>query len=629
MKRNAVTAIAFLALGLFIISCQKSDPVRIGSKNFTENRILSHLIRLVAEEEGLPVHPSLIYGNTFDLQEALKRGEIDAYPEYTGTGALMLGVGLSDNSTEMYQRVRELFKPFGLIWLERFGFDNAYALVMTQKQAAAYNIRTISDIAGLDRELVFGADPEFFARSVDGFSSMVLRYGIRPTPEVIAHNTRRDLYRNLVAGNLHVGVAHKTDPQIQEYGLVVIRDDLNFFSAYEPAPVVRADTLEQYPGFSTALEKLGGLIDEKMMKTLNHRVDISGRSEAFVARQFLKEQRLITAAEPESRARELVCAFPPADHRTELRALATEAVRFAVAGRYVAAKTLDDPVKGLMTGDAFAAVLGAEHFFDIRPRELPERLEGIEAVAPVGYHFAHLIREKNQTGTKLSPTSSGSPFRDVNHLGVGLKHGSSARTAMILLDAYNRTEDVSLHYGPLDTQVQQLKDGELDAVLSMTISGDFHVAQVLLDPGLDLFPIRGWRQGDRQFRYPFMREARITSATYPALKDPVDTLRTQVVIAGPRATSSAIGDGDPMTALRTQKLSIPRGLKEKIIAGTNKTETIDPALPGENVSLLSRRNEVLPLNPQPEVSIVTALLVILFFAMLYLVFEQKTGSGVR
>lgn len=622
MKRNALTAMAILALGLFIISCQKSEPVRIGSKNFTENRILSHLIRLVAEEEGLPVHPSLVYGNTFDLQEALKRGEIDAYPEYTGTGALMLGVGMSDKPEETYQRVRDLFKPFGLVWLERFGFDNAYVLVMTQKQAAAHNVKTISDIAGLDRELVFGADPEFLARSVDGFSSMVLRYGISPAPEVIAQDTRRDLYRNLIAEKIHVGVSHKTDPQIQEYGLVVIRDDLNFFSVYEPAPVVRADTLEQHPGFSEALAKLGGLIDEKRMKTLNHQADISGRGEAFVARQFLKKQGLITGTEPVSSARELVCAFPPADHRTELRAAAAEAVRFAAAGRYVAAKTLNDPVKGLMTGDAFVAVLGAEHFFDIRPRKLPERLAGIEAVAPVGYHFAHLIRKKNQAGTPPPPPSSGAPFRDVKELGVGLKHGSSARTAMILLDAYNRTEHVSLHYGPLDTQVQQLKDGELDAVLFMTISGDFHVAQILLDPGLDLLPIRGWRQGDRQFRYPFMREARITPATYPAIEDPVDTLRTQVVIAGPRITASAIGDGDPMTALRTHRLSIPRALKEKIIAGTGKTETIDPALPGENVSLLSRRQENLPLNPQPEVSIVTALLVILFFGMLYLIFGQ-------
>jgi osmoprotectant transport system permease protein len=625
MKRNMITAMAIFTLGLFIISCQQSEPVRIGSKNFTESKILSHLIRLMAEEEGLPVHPSLIYGNTFDLQEALKRGEIDAYPEYTGTGALMLGVGLPDDATETYQRVRDLFKPFGLVWLARFGFDNAFALVMTQKQAAAYNVKTISDIAGLEKELVFGADPEFLARSVDGFNSMVLRYGIRPTPEVIGQDTRRDLYRNLVAGKLDVGVAHNTDPQIQEYGLVVVIDDLNFFSAYEPAPVVRADTLEKYPGFSVAMEKLGGLIDENRMKTLNHSADISGRSEAFVARQFLKDQGLISGDAPVSRVRDLVCAFPPADHRTELTAIAAEAVRFASTGRNVAVKTLDDPVRGLIAGDAFVAVLGAEHFFEIRPRKLPDRLAGIEALAPVGYHFAHLLRKKYQAADSAVFPSSGKPFLDVKNLGVGLKHGSSARTAMILLDAYSRTQNVSLHYGRLDTQIQQLKDGDLDAVLLMTISGDFYVAQILQDPGLDLFPIKEWRQGDRQFRYPFMREARITPATYPALKEPVDTLRTQVVIAGPRVTPSAIGDGDPMTALRTQRLSIPRALKEKIIAGTDMTETIDPALPGENVSLLSRRQETLPLNPQPEVSITMAFLAILFFAMLYLIFGQKSG----
>ncbi len=620
MKKGFRFALTLILI-LLTVSCEKTEPIRVGAKNFSENKILAHMIRLMARQEKVPVHPSIMYGNTFDLQEAIKRGEIHVYPEYTGTAALTMGAIAPEERKQSYQRVQELFQPYGLVWHKRFGFDNAYTLVMTSRQAISLGVTTISDLAELQGKLVFGVDPEFLARPVDGFNALIHRYGINPVPRVIREETRKDLYRDLIREKIHVAVAQQTDPQLLEYGLVPLEDDLSFFSAYEPAPVVREDTLKQYEDFTSALEKLDGILDVKTMRMLNHRATISGIDERIVAEQFLREKGLITGVESMPEQRELVIAVPPADHRTELMARATEAIGSAVPNRQMDIRAFDDPVEQLAEGEAFVAVLGAEQFYRLRPGQLPERLEQIEAIAPVGNRFVHLIRKKSDIETRPSPEHS--PFAGVKRLGAGIENSSSASMAGILLASYGALESVSQVNGNFDAQIASLKKGELDAVLRMTIPGDFHVGQILEDPDLGLQPVTLWRHPDRRFRYPFIREGRITPSIYPALEEPVDTLHTQVVIAGPRMAEPTIGDGDPMSGLRARRQAIPRTIKEKIVTGTGRTEAIDPALPGENVSLLSRREEALPLNPQPAVSVVTGLFLILFIGLLFALFRPQ------
>ncbi|MFO8091132.1 MAG: glycine betaine ABC transporter substrate-binding protein [Desulfatiglandaceae bacterium] len=627
MKRNPLLSIILLLsliMSLFLFSCQKSEPIRVGSKNFSENQILAHMIQLMAMEAAVPVDPSIVYGNTFDLQEALNRGEIHVYPEYTGTAALIMGIVPSDESDELYERVQELYKSFGLDWQERFGFDNAYSLVMTNKQAVFLGIESISDLVRLQGDFALGADPEFFIRPVDGFNSLLRRYGISPEPEVVRKNTKQKLYQDLIREKIHVAVGQKTDPQILEYGLVVLEDDLRFFSVYEPAPVVREDILQRYPELGDALQKLAGILDLETMRLLNHSAIITGADERVVAEWYLKKEGLITLPDPLPRQRELMVATSSADHQTELMAVAAGALRAAFPKRELKIETFEDPVQELIDGDTFAAVLGAEHFFKIRPEQFPERLEQVEAIAPVGNRFVHLIRKKNQSGDNNGLAKG--PFAGVDRLGAGWEKSSSATISSILLDAYGRSDRVSQVYGPLEKQIEELKNGHLDAVLIMTMPGDFHVAQIMEDPDLEMQPMTFWRHQGRHFRYPFIREGRITPPIYPGLEEPVDTVYTQVVIAGPRGPEPSIGEGDPVSGISTRKQSIPKALKEKIAVATGRTEAIDPALPGENVFLLSRHQETLPLNPQPAVSFITALLFVLFIAMLFAIFRKKTSK---
>ncbi len=624
MKRSPLLQIILLLsliMSPFLAACQKSEPIRVGSKSFSENKILAHMIQLMAMEAAVPVHPSIVFGNTFDLQEALNRGEIHVYPEYTGTAALIMGVVPPDESDELYERVQELYKSFGLDWQERFGFDNAYSLVMTNKQAVSFGVESISDLVKLQGNFVLGADPEFFIRPVDGFNSLLRRYGISPEPEVVRKNTKQQLYQDLIRKKIHVAVGQKTDPQILEYGLVVLEDDLRFFSVYEPAPVVREDILEQYPEFGEALQKLAGVLDLESMRLLNRWAIITGADERVVAEWYLKKEGLITLSDTLPRQRELMVATSPADHQTELMAVATGALRAAFPKRELKIETFEDPVQKLIDGEIFAAVLGAEHFFKIRPGQLPERLEQIEAIAPVGNRFVHLIRKKKQADRESG--SAEDPFAGVNRLGVGWEKSSSATISSILLDAYGQSERVLRVYGPLEKQIEGLKNGQLDAVLIMTIPGDFHVAQILEDPDLEMQPMTFWRHQSRHFRYPFIREGRITPAIYPELEEPVDTVYTQVVIAGARVPEPSIGEGDPVSGISTRKQAIPKALKEKIAADTGITEAIDPALPGENGFFLSRHQETLPLNPQPAVSFITALLFVLFITMLFAIFRKK------
>lgn len=624
MKRNPLLSIILLLsliMSPFLFSCQKTEPIRVGSKSFSENKILAHMIQLMAMEADVPVDPYLVYGNTFDLKEALNRGEIHVYPEYTGTAGLVMGVVPPDESDEFYARVQDLYKPFGVAWLERFGFDSAYSLVMTNKHAVYLGVGSISDLVKLQGNFVLGADPEFFIRPVDGYNSMLRRYGISPEPEVVRKNTKQELYQDLIRKKIHVAVGQKTDPQILEYGLVVLEDDLGFFSVYEPAPVVREDILQQYPELDDALQKLAGLLDLEAMRLLNHSASITGADERVVAEWYLKKEGLITLPDPLPRQRELMVATSPADHQTELMAVAAGALRAAFPNRELKIETFENPVQKLIEGEIFAAVLGAEHFFKIRPGQLPERLEQVEAIAPVGNRFAHLIRKKKQADGENG--SAEDPFAGVDRLGVGWEKSSSATISSILLDAYEQSEKVLQVYGSLEKQIEGLKNGKLDAVLIMTMPGDFHVAQILEDPDLEMQPMTFWRHQGRHFRYPFIREGRITPAIYPGLEEPVDTVYTQVVIAGPRVTEPSLGDGDPVSGISTRKQAIPKALKEKIAAATGITEAIDPVLPGENVFLLSRHQETLPLNPQPAVSFITALLFILFIAMLIAIFRKN------
>ena len=616
MKRVVAFLIVVLG-GLFLLSaCGRKEPVRIASKEFAENRILAEMFALLAQEKGIPVKRRIPFGNTFDLQEAIKEGRVDLYPEYTGTGLAMMGVPAVNDEEESLQTARNLFQRFGLNWMALLGFNNSYVLAMQSDEAVRRDVSRIGDLAGKTGEIRVGCEEGLLARPVDGFPALVRRYGLSPEPEAVVAPSREELYRKLVAGRIEVAVVQATDPQIEEFDLTILEDSLNFFPAYQGAPLVREAALLNHPSLGSALNRLGGRISNEIMRELNRSVELDGLEARAVAAEFLDRQGLLEREPPELERRMLLVAVPPADHRSRMLAQALEAVRRVFPNRGVEVAFTRDPGADLYEGKAFVAFLGAEHFFSVSPGRLPRVRDDMEAVAPVGHRVVHLIRRRADLREN--------PFRGVEKLGVGLEGSSSDHAAGILLDAYGAGEKIKTFFGSASAQARDVARGKLDALLVMAAPGDAKTMIILEDRRLALQAVSGWKRSDRQYRYPFLRLARIPEKLYPHLDENLETVSAQVVLAGPRPEAPALGDGDPVSGLRARRQAIPKGVKTSLIDALGIREALDPALPGETVSVVTARKEELPINPSPVVSTITALFVLALCGFFYLL-VRRTG----
>ncbi|MDX1542125.1 MAG: glycine betaine ABC transporter substrate-binding protein, partial [Geminicoccaceae bacterium] len=379
-----------LALSLALAGCgDADDPLTVGSKDFTEQLILGELIAQVAESEGIQVDRQIPYGGTFENIEALKRGDIDLYAEYNGTGLILLGQPPISDGDEAYQRVEELYEPLGLEWGQRLGFANDYELVMREDRAQEHGIETISDLGTIEGPISFGIDEEFQERPVDGFSALLRRYGLNGSADLVAEPVaegKSRLYQALLQGEVEVVEGFTTDGQIAEYGLRVLEDDLDFFPTYQPAPLVRNQAMEQFPALDAALGKLGGLIEPAAMREMNAAVELEGMDPADVAKRFLADQGIIEIAEGEIAAvEELTVAVGPLDAAGNQVAQAMAAVRKAFQGRTVSVVETPDPVAALRQGEARLALVDASAFFNLGEGVFPEQDVPAQALGVVGY----------------------------------------------------------------------------------------------------------------------------------------------------------------------------------------------------------------------------------------------------
>ncbi len=268
-------------------------PIRIGSKDFTEQFILGEMYALILEDAGLPVKRMLNMGSTDIVQMSLLSNDVDLYPEYTGTGLLnVLRLPISDDPSQVYELVRAGYaEQFNLIWLDPAPMNNTQALAMTRKRAQELGIVTISDMVAKADQLVMIGPPEFQERA-DGLPGLRAVYGDFTLREFkpVAPDER---YQTLAAGAGDITVAFGTDGEIAVFDLVLLEDDKQLFPPYQVAPVIRADVLKAHPQIAPALNRLAPLLDNATMQRLNNEVSGNKRNPAAVAREFLEAQGLI------------------------------------------------------------------------------------------------------------------------------------------------------------------------------------------------------------------------------------------------------------------------------------------------------------------------------------------------
>ncbi|HZG41244.1 MAG TPA: glycine betaine ABC transporter substrate-binding protein [Nodosilinea sp.] len=271
-----------------------NDVVSVGSKDFTEQLIIGEMYALVLEENGFTVERKLNLGGTPVAQAAIESGDIDLYPEYTGTALLtVLKQPVSSDQQAVFDTVKQSYQEqFNLVWLEPSPMNNTQALAMTEERASALGIRTISDFAAQASNLTLIGPPEFEVRE-DGLPGLQAAYGNFALGEYKAVDAGLR-YRGLVDGEADVAVAFGTDGEINAFNLVVLEDDEALFPPYQVAPIVSQAALDANPGIADALNQVSPLLTDDVMRQLNYEVSGNQREPADVAREFLVDAGLVT-----------------------------------------------------------------------------------------------------------------------------------------------------------------------------------------------------------------------------------------------------------------------------------------------------------------------------------------------
>ena len=267
--------------------------IQIGTKEFSESYILGHMMGLLIEDKTELNVNQLALGGTMICHQALINGEIDIYPEYTGTALMaILEHDVITDPPEVYKLVSRIYpERFGATWLAPFGVNNAYTITVRREDAEKYGWKKVSDLAPMADQLTAGFEPEFNERP-DGYPGLRKLYGF-------AFGTMNEMdpglmYSAIAEGKVDVICAFATDGRIPAYDLQVLEDDRQFFPPYFAAPLVRTEILERYPEVRRALAPLGNLIDNRTMQKLNYEVDEKKRPPVDVAREFLLEKKLIS-----------------------------------------------------------------------------------------------------------------------------------------------------------------------------------------------------------------------------------------------------------------------------------------------------------------------------------------------
>jgi len=242
-----------LALNNPVAGAADDQPIVVGSKNFTESYLLAEIMAQTLEGDGRTVVRRFGFGGTKICFDALVAGEIDVYPEYTGTLHQVIVTGDAGDAA-----LRAGLHKLGVLMLPSFGFNNTYALAMSEERAAGLGIERITDLAAYP-ELVAGYSLEFLNRP-DGWPGLAAVYGLDLDVRGIEHGLA---YQALAESEIDLTDAYSTDGELTRYGLRLLTDDRAFFPRYLAVPLVR-EGLD--PNAIVTLERLGGSLDDGSMR---------------------------------------------------------------------------------------------------------------------------------------------------------------------------------------------------------------------------------------------------------------------------------------------------------------------------------------------------------------------------
>lgn len=255
-----------------------AEPLRIGSKRFTEAFVLAQVLaQTAAPHAEVEVRAGL--GNTAIVYAALRAGSIDLYPEYSGTIALEI---LKSEATLSLAQMRERLAPLGLGVDVPLGFNDGYALAMRASRASELGISRLSDLAR-HPALRLGLSNEFIGRA-DGWRGLATHYGLAQQPRGLDHGLAYDA---LAGGQVDLIDIYTTDAKIEHLGLTVLLDDRQYFPRYDALLLYRLDVPQRFPAAWAALQGLAGSISESQMIAMNAQAELQGLAFDAIAAEHL------------------------------------------------------------------------------------------------------------------------------------------------------------------------------------------------------------------------------------------------------------------------------------------------------------------------------------------------------
>ena len=288
-KRIVCLALAVLTALTFTACGQKKDhdkkEITVGSKGFTENLILSELYALALEDAGFEVEREFEISNAV-IHQTLCEGEIDLYPEYTGTALMtILQQPMLTDPQKVYDSVKQSYEEqFDLTLLAMCEASDGNALVIRKETARKYGIRTISDLKKQAPNIRFGSTADFYERE-DGLLGLEKTYGeFAFASENSFDNALK--YQVLKSDEVDCVPAYTTDAYLRDEAFLLLEDDKAFWPPYNIVPVIRTDVLEQYPEAAEAINRVSKALDTETLMQLNAAVDLDKEEYEDVAEAF-------------------------------------------------------------------------------------------------------------------------------------------------------------------------------------------------------------------------------------------------------------------------------------------------------------------------------------------------------
>ncbi|WDV44994.1 glycine betaine ABC transporter substrate-binding protein [Clostridiaceae bacterium M8S5] len=296
MTKKIISILMIFVLSLSLIACgdnkdSKSQTIKIAHKNYTEQRITGQLLAIYLESKGYKTEVKELAG-TMLCYNALKNGNVDIYPEFTGSAytAVFKQIKMLGQQ-ETYDYVKtNCEKEHGITWLTPLGWNNTYVLSVRKDTVDKYNLKTISDLEKVSKELIVGGNVEFLDRT-DGLKGLKTVYTNLGFKKEVAMDQGLT-YSALKNGQIDVNSSFSTDGRIAKFGFINLEDDKEFFPPYFVTPILRLDYAKENPEIVKALKELGNKWSNDELQKYNLMVD-EGENPKAVATKMLKEKNLI------------------------------------------------------------------------------------------------------------------------------------------------------------------------------------------------------------------------------------------------------------------------------------------------------------------------------------------------